>query len=69
VASDDIPLSDVLGELRERHGLRVSYARLWAAAVAGDVPAHRVGQRLRMKRDDLPRIAEAFRTPSDRTAA
>jgi hypothetical protein len=69
MVADDLLISDALLKLRQQHGLRVSYSKLWTAVVAGDVPAYRVGERWRINPADLPRIAEALGAPGDRTAA
>jgi hypothetical protein len=58
---DLLQLPDVLGILRREHGVSVSYAKLWAAGVAGIVPAYRVGGRAwRMRRSDIPQIADGL---------
>ena len=68
MAADDILLPDVLLKLRQQYGLRVSYAKLWTAVVAGDVPAYRVGERWRIDPADMPRIAEALGAPATAAA-
>ena len=55
--NDTLELVDGLAELRERHGLAVSYSTLWGACVAGTVPARRVRGKWFMQRPDLPQVA------------
>jgi hypothetical protein len=65
---DDLALHEVLDKLRKEHGIRCSYARLWALIMQGDVPAHRIGRRLRVKRGNVPAAAKALGTPSSTAA-
>src|SRR5215213_9840354 len=58
---DRLPLTDAAHELSRLHGVPVSYFRLWAAVIAGRVPAARDGGRWHMNRPDLPVAAEALK--------
>jgi excisionase family DNA binding protein len=59
--TDDLELPDALRELRARFEVASTYPHLWALVTQGDVPAHRVGRRWRVKEADLPAIAGALR--------
>jgi hypothetical protein len=54
---DDLELIDLLQELRQRHGVAASYARLWAAVTSGQIPACRVGRRWKVSRTHAPLAA------------
>jgi hypothetical protein len=58
--SDRIPLAGFIRELRQAYGVRVPYNRVWAAAMAGDIPTERVGSRLYGNRADTPLLARAL---------
>lgn len=56
VSDDCVLLIDILGDLNARGG-GYSYAKLWAAAVAGHLgPVHRHGTRIMVNRADAERF-------------
>jgi hypothetical protein len=57
---------ELLLELRRHHGLTISYATLWRAIIAGDVPSERVPGGYRFLRSDIREIAGFFGTPKVR---
>jgi hypothetical protein len=59
-SSEIIELVDTLSVLRTEFGVDVTYARLWTAAAAGRIPATRSDRHWWVRRDDLPKVAEAF---------
>jgi hypothetical protein len=61
--SDDLELPELLQVLRTEHGVSLTYQRLWAAVMAGKVPAHRVGKRIRVNRTNVPAAAAALGMP------
>jgi hypothetical protein len=67
--SDDLSLIELLQLLNERYDAGLSYYRLWSAAVAGRVPVQRVGSRIRVRRSDAPKAAEALGLTSCQVAA
>jgi hypothetical protein len=69
ISSDALKLPDALREVNAEHGIAISYTQFWGKVARGEIPAHRVGGRWWVLKDDIPRIVQAFRTPSDRTAA
>lgn len=60
--TDVISLTEMPMELRDR-GLRVSYSRLYRAAIEGDIPAKRVSGRWCVEAGDVPAV-EAHFTPA-----
>src|SRR4051794_13450332 len=58
--TDDLALIEFLALLNERYGASVSYHRLWSAAVANRFPVQRIGGRIRARRYDVPKAAEAL---------
>jgi len=58
--TDDLELTEVLPELRQRYGIATTYHRLWVAVVEGRIPATRVGKRWKIRRGNLPRAAGAL---------
>jgi len=58
--TDMIPLTDAPRALAA-HGLATTYQRLWIAAVAGSIPAERVGKKWHVRKDDLPIIAQILK--------
>jgi hypothetical protein len=58
--ADNIELVEALADLRERHGLSVSYSTIWGAVAAGTVPAKRVCGKWYVARGDLAQIAAAL---------
>ena len=60
--TDTAPLElvEALAELRERHGLAVSYSTAWNAAAAGRIPAQRTRGKWFVRPGDLPLVAAAL---------
>ena len=50
----------VLAELNKRYGRSPTYQQLWQAAVAGRVPARRVGRYWQFQMADVPTVALAM---------
>jgi hypothetical protein len=50
----------VLAELNRRYGRSPTYQQLWQAAVAGRVPARRVGRYWQYRLADVPVIARTM---------
>jgi hypothetical protein len=67
--SDDLELTEALEVLRTEHGVQASYHQLWMAVVEGRAPAYRVGKRWKVKRSDVPVIAEVLGGTSAAVAA
>lgn len=55
-----IDLIAVLAELNKRYGRSPTYQQLWQAAVAGRVPARRVGRYWQFRLADVPAVALAM---------
>jgi hypothetical protein len=58
--TDTMPIIEVPRALRE-YGLATTYQRLWRAAVAGSIPAERVGKRWHVRTADLAIIAQILK--------
>lgn len=65
-----IALADAPRELKKRHGVNISYRKLYTAVLDGRVPAERGDNgRWTLQKVDLPAIAEALGVPSRSEAA
>ncbi len=62
-----IPAAEALIEVNKTSGGQYEYIRLWRLIATGLVPAQRVRGRWRIRRSDLPLVAEVLR--NCRTAA
>lgn len=67
--SDSLGIFETIRTLRELHGSAPRYQALWLAIGEGRVPAHRQGREWRIRRTDLPRVAEVFRLAARSRAA
>ena len=56
----DLTLYEAVAELRALHGTAPTYHRLWLGIVNGRVRGHRCGREWRIRRADLPAVADAF---------
>lgn len=59
---DLVRLVEALGQLRDQ-GVTTNYNRMYAAALDGVIPVHRVGGRLYLAKSDFPAVAEWARRP------
>jgi hypothetical protein len=58
--TDTMPIIEAPRALRE-YGLATTYNAIWIAAVAGSIPAERVGKKWHVRKDDLPIIAQILK--------
>ena len=54
-----LALSDALRAINA-DGCNITYQRFWNAAITGNIPAERVGQRWSVLETDLPAIAQSL---------
>jgi hypothetical protein len=58
--TDDLSLIELLQLVNGQYRGSATYSQLWAKVTAGQVPAQRVGSRIRVKRSDALKAAEAL---------
>jgi hypothetical protein len=54
-----LALSDALRAINA-DGVKITYQQFWSAAITGNIPAERVGQRWAVLETDLPAIAQSL---------
>jgi excisionase family DNA binding protein len=56
VESDSLSLVQLVRLLNAEHGFDRPYMFVWKSIAAGRIPAHQVGNRWRVRPDDVPQI-------------